>query len=268
MSFLFGTSNTVATPQSMLKVPGGPTADAGSACVPAKDSKELSTSSDFKLESLPSSLMRTALRACLGKPTRASHAGRGIDVYPVSLNVTTGITADASGNGYNYFNASGFTASGRWSSLYPLFDLVRVKKVVFRFVPWLGVNTVRALTPATATSPLVFRCAMDPDGALSAPSAAQLLALQEGAPHFARTWPIYQDHVYTYKPIPLLRFSGGAMTKTTLAEWHDCGDVNSSSSTTVVGGIICGNVASGAFPASTNVIGMMVEYHLEFAGLI
>lgn len=211
-----------------------------------------------------------SLHAMFGKPRRRQHAKHGLlDVYTVVLTTASGATSDASGNLPGYFNAGGqLVNSGSWSTLVTMFDIVRLEKVVHKFYPKLGWKTARSFTPLTATALNMVRVAVDPEGALSSPTTANMLARAPAKrPYEVADHSLVDPFSVTYRPSkPIVRFSATALTASTMHDWMDVGDVNSyAANGTLVGGIVWNVVQAGACPASTDIFGTCLEYHCEFA---
>lgn len=213
---------------------------------------------------------RRTLQSLYGNPRRAKHAKHGaMDVYTVVVTTVSGATSDASGNLPGYFNAGGqLVNSGAWSTLSTAFDICRLKKVVFRFQPKLGWTTARAFTPLTATACNMLRIADDPEGALSSPTVANMLARSPcNAPYAVKDHTLVDPFTFTFVPkAPIVRFSATALTATSMHDWMDVGDVTSyAANGTLVGGPVWNVLQAGACPASTDIFGVTLEYTVEFA---
>lgn len=247
----------------------------GSGCLqaaapaPSKSSTQEKDAKDSQPQTAAAPSLRT-IRAALAAPRRVKHPTRGsLDVYSVVLTTPSGATSDASGNLPGYFNVGGqLVNSGAWATMVSAFDIVRVKKVVFKFVPKLGYKTARSYTPLTATALQVLRVAVDPEGALSSPTVANMLARSPTKqPYPCSDHFMFEPFEVTYVPQkPIVRFSATALTATTLHDWMDVGDVNSYAvNGTLVGGIVWNVIQAGACPASTDIFGVSLLFHCEFA---
>jgi hypothetical protein len=195
--------------------------------------------------------------------------GKDTDVYEYTFTNVETISSDASGNIPFARMWSSITGNASWAVM-ANFDLCRLKHVEYEFVPFFGQTTARPLTAAfvVAAGPSC-RFYTDPDGAISAPSVAQVLSVDhtKTSVHKPRDFSICQHVRYraTTKDGKVFRQVSGTDQRQNMYAWTDATDLSTTPGQ-YVGGLIGNMLVTGGCPASVAIMQLRIHQTMEFVG--
>jgi hypothetical protein len=172
--------------------------------------------------------------------------------------------SDASGNlPLALGTATAMVNSPSWGGYYAIFDEVKANHVTVRIEPLVGYRTAVALAAAKTQSSPIQRWWHDPDGALANPSVAQALAASAGSPNNTVTFSVVDRATLKYKPSSLLRQGGASVTRKSVGDWCDTGDVNTNFAQ-FIGGFVGNSVIAGGMSTGTPLVQAFITIDCEF----